>query len=265
MGVELNFVLDLARHLRAELIADGFDEAADLMKVPDHSVGIVYFNMLIRSIDPAPRSVRFSELYAKTFPSQHRLKVESLLKRVKRGDDLRPFQSRKFVKRKLLKSDGILNDWGVHHLHLSAKGTKEILMCHVTADTVYAIGFWPHDSWVSEQIVIALIDAFPLLFESLRAKGMEVPHLNEEQRQNLRDKNANGLFQHPTRGCYFPIGGGTMAWGGNVQATVRYDMLTAKLRQLEEISCASRWHPREFPMARISSLSSTGLSPRGSW
>jgi len=197
-------------------------------------VGILYFNTLIREIRPAPRKVKYSGLYAKAFPAEDGLKIRALIQKVKRGDDLRPHQSRRLVNRKLLQNDGMLNDWSVHHLHPDANGSGEVLMCHVTPDTLYAIGFWPHDSWVSKDIIVALIDAWPKKFERYRMKGLDSDGLTEAEHQNLRRKNANTLFVHPTRGTYAPLGGGTTAAGSNIAATTEYDLLATRVQGIEE-------------------------------
>lgn len=232
--VELDFVQDLVTHLRTELISAGFSAAADGANVDDDHVGILYFNTLIRTIDPRPRKVHFAVTYNANFPAGQEQLVSALLAKVTRGDDLTPFQSRKLVKKKLHGHDAMLNDWGIHHLHLETTGTKNLLMCHVADDALYAIGFWPHDSWVSKDIIVSLIDSWPDMFERYRRPEMEAPDLTDAQLLNLRSKNVNALFRHPQRGAYLAIGGGLNSAGGNVWATTSYDRLVYELDALEE-------------------------------
>ncbi len=234
MTVELDFVEDLVNQLRTELIAAGFNEAADRAIVSDDEIGILYFNSLIRTIDAKPRKVLTSSMYAKTLPKAHEPKVKALLEKIRRGDDLVPHQSRKLVMKKLLQHDGMLNDWGIHHLHLESKGTAELLMCHVADDSLYAVGFWPHESWAADEIISAMIDSWPEVFERYHLVGVEAPPLTEEQRKNLRSKNGNALFRHPTRGSYAPIGGGLNSAGANIVATTTYDRLVADVESIEE-------------------------------
>lgn len=234
MAVEMDFVVDLVNHLRAELVAAGFTDAADRAKVSDNEIGIRYFNVLVRSIDARPRIVKLSKVYANTMPLGQERAVDELLAKVRRGEDLRPHQSRKSVRKSLLANDGMLNDWGIHHLHPDPAGSKDVLMCHVTADALYAIGFWPHNKWTFKPIWDALIDSWPAEFAQYVASGMEPLKLTDNQRANLRAKNSNSLLDGPDGKAYWLMGGGLSSAGTNVVATIEYDRLRYRVQNIEE-------------------------------
>ena len=96
--------------------------------------------------------------------------LESLIQRIKGGDDLKPFLSRS-VKVALDRRKGtphhlrkdldlLLAEWGVHHLHLSmviqgdgfAKRTRDLLFVVLRPDDAYLIGIFPHGSWTKRSV-----------------------------------------------------------------------------------------------------------------
>ncbi len=60
MPIAMGFRRDFDKHLRAELVAAGFVEASDVAKMSGEEAGVLYFNTMIRTIPPAPRTVLFS-------------------------------------------------------------------------------------------------------------------------------------------------------------------------------------------------------------
>ncbi|WNG33379.1 hypothetical protein F0U61_06910 [Archangium violaceum] len=234
MAVEMDFVVDLVNHLRAELVAAGFTDAADRAKVDDDEIGIRYFNVRVRNIDACPRVVKFSKVYASTVPVGQEQAIDELLAKVKRGDDLRPHQSRKLVNKKLLANDGMLNDWGIHHLHPDPAGGKDVLMCHVTAEALYAIGFWPHNKWTFKPIWDALIDSWPAEFAKYVMPGVVPLNLTDDERANLRAKNVSVFLDGPDGKVYRSMGGGLSTAGTNFSATTEYDKLSYLVQNIEE-------------------------------
>jgi hypothetical protein len=175
-------------------------------------------------------------LYGKTIPSGNEGKVSTLMKHIRKGKDLTPYQSRSLTNRKLNKHDKMLNDWGIHHLHLHPNGTSAVLMCHVRDDALYAIGFWPHNNWDNAEIVNELIDSWPELFEGRLLHGVTPTPFSDTQRRNLRADNANALIHHPTQGVYRPIGGGLNCSGGSSSATLEFCLLKHFVWDIEKWS-----------------------------
>jgi hypothetical protein len=224
-----HFVEDFVEYLRADLVAAGFLEAS---KLTQDEVGPRYFSLQLRHISSERRRVCTSSLYGRNFPQQHQLKVRTLIQKIERGADLLPYQSRALTKKKVKANDGMLNDWGINHLHLHPDGTDTLLFCHVRPGVLYAIGFWPHDNWVNTDIVEALISQWPELFVSL--KGVTVSQLTAEERQNLRDKNGNAAFLHTNGQSYCALGGGTTGAGTNFSAELHYHRRVLSLTQWEK-------------------------------
>jgi hypothetical protein len=128
----------------------------------------------------------------------------------------------------------MLNDWAIHHLHLGPSGTDTVLMCHITDDALFAIGFWSHGEWSSFEIIKAMLDAWPEQFESRRIRGVDSPNLTNDQYANLRSKNMNAPFGHAGK-VYAGIGGGLVSSGANMAATIEYDHLVHRLKNLQKL------------------------------
>ena len=63
---------------------------------------------------------------------------------IKVGADLRPYLSRDIIKkRKPDKNDGLLNSWGIQHLHFRTGGTGHLLFCRITSANVFALQVLP--------------------------------------------------------------------------------------------------------------------------
>ena len=232
MPIELDFVADFVDFARKDLVANGFVEAADRSKLPDDEVGIRYFNVVIRMIQPRPRKVKFAPKYATTFPKTQSLAVHTLIRKIRAGKDLTPHQTRAITERRLIRNDKMLNDWSIHHLHPTQNGGDDVLMCHVTDDVLYAIGFWPHKNWVNTEIVTELVDTWPEEFDKKTVNSSGGSYTQEEL-QNLRDKNAMTFFTHPVTKKVYYLGGGLTTAGTNVSATTEYDRVVYILDGLE--------------------------------
>ena len=105
--------------------------------------------------------------------------------------------------------DMILNDWGVHHLHISsvveADGFVErddpLLFVSFTADAAYLIDVLTHTDmrahkWVWHHVLEVLASEWPRAGVIYEAKGVAAssPSITEEQRANLRGNRYNAAF-----------------------------------------------------------------------
>jgi hypothetical protein len=77
-----------------------------------------YFSVQRRPIEPRPREVKWSrELLAKTLTDVERQAVAIIERQAKEGVNLTPRLSQSILDAEF--NDGLLDDWGIHHLHLS--------------------------------------------------------------------------------------------------------------------------------------------------
>jgi hypothetical protein len=169
--------------LRAEIlrvlpIPDCSDRAA-FAALPDHEQLVVFFNWQSRLIHPHRRQVyrslgfHESEAYRANADA-----VNRLCGKLAAGLDVSPHLSRNVCVGYTLKPplrkpgrdlDLTLNDWGIHHLHLSHelekdgsnKRTKHLLFAMCMHGKAYALAVGDHTSWTDEALVKAAVQSWP--------------------------------------------------------------------------------------------------------
>jgi hypothetical protein len=127
----------------------------DLQPVGDSTEEVLrsYFNFTHKVIVQQPRIVLRSDSLSQ---KAEELGVSEILNGIERkfvsGEDINPCLSKKIFQ--LNDHDYLLNDWAIHHLHLSDSKIREtdyfnkrsglLLFCHVTPETVYFIDIREH-------------------------------------------------------------------------------------------------------------------------
>ncbi len=167
----LDFVADGMAWLRLQLAREG------LKKIPaDEGVLLAYFNHKHRSIEPRPRRVHLAKSYA--CPRPLRPLVRVLREKIESGVALRPHQSESVLKLKF--HDYLLNDWGIHHLHLGgAPGrfgfvtrTGPILYAMFRSNDAYLIAVDGHGRWGHQSLIRAVDASWPELLEPFTISGI---------------------------------------------------------------------------------------------
>jgi len=111
MDIEVDFGRDRVATLRSALTTLGYKPPAD-----DDCVQRAYVNALKRRVPAWPRAVRVATTLV--CPPAHRAGLAEITRKVEAGESIEPHLSRLLVKRDY--NDGMLNDWGFHHLHLGS-------------------------------------------------------------------------------------------------------------------------------------------------
>jgi hypothetical protein len=209
--LKIDFVSDWRNIMANQLAALGY-------KVSNtdstETVSLKYWNVVHRTIKPQPRE--FREAVGFTVPAQHRRAYEIIRQKVEHGDDLRPYQSRYFTDE--LFHDQLLNDWGVHHLHLGnifekprlIYGTKDLLMARISDTTFFVITIGNHTSWTDDQIVEILHQNCPQSIATSKlsdSRTCEVV-LTSEERGSLRKGGVSAPVQTQDGTTYGALGGG---------------------------------------------------------
>lgn len=141
------------------------------------------------------------------------------------GENVTRFLSKKVNSLKF--GDGLLWDYGIHHLHLSkeveesgfVKRSDYLLFAIVTQEDAYFVDVRLHPKrgdlgWVRQDLLEIVHSNWPELVEAKVLRGVRGTALTDEEKQELRRKNCNYVAQ---LGDYAiaPIGGGTMADGSS--------------------------------------------------
>ncbi len=153
-------------------------------------------------------------------PPKFQADYETLVALIKEGGDLKPYLSRHIVKRKHPDwNDGLLNSWGIQHLHFRSEGTDHLLFCVITESEVFLIQVLPHvdEQWVNIQLIQILHDNWPAMIARAKHSGLKPETFPVSKRQSLRNYNANFAVTVADGTVYLPLAGGTTAAGDSVE------------------------------------------------
>jgi hypothetical protein len=171
--IKMDFVSDWADYVTSELLSRGYAVPAGLSP---EELCHRYLNLTRRLISPAPRKVLLAREF--TCPAELAQSFEVLRQKIESGDDLRPHLSRGFMN--LDSHDMLLNDWGIHHLHLGiavqsdgfVERTGPVLFARFTATNAYLISVHEHGSWSRQEFVKVLHHNWPDSISMWRLRGV---------------------------------------------------------------------------------------------
>jgi len=243
MQIETNFIDDIRSGLTAELQQFGHDppEMTGDARKDAHRVCMAHFNARSRRITPHPRATHWSrELHActTTLTPDIRKGLHAVDRELQVGDDVTVRLSRQLRKR-TLKHDAMLNDWGIQHVHLDAVnrsgGTNEVLFALVHRHDAYLIDVRPHGSWADGDLVEIIHENWPQTIDRFRCNAVRLTfEITDAERRTLRDKHANSAFQTKDGTVYQPMGGGVAMSGANIGAVLWGDHLLEMARRIED-------------------------------
>lgn len=154
------------------------------------------------------------------------------------GGDLNPYLSRDILKKKRPdKNDGLLNAWGIQHLHFRPEGTGHILFCRITTTDVFVIQALTHDHgvWVDESLLQILHDNWPEQIAAGECRGLQPDPVPSNERLALRNQNANFATTMTDGTVYLTPGGGLMASGDCFEDRTDCDKIFAELADWQEV------------------------------
>jgi hypothetical protein len=187
---------------------------------------------------PQPRTVHESRELS--IPQEYEQDYSVLKEAIRSGCDLRPYLSRDIIKKgKPDRNDGLLNSWGIQHLHFRTEGTGHLLFCKITASDVFAIQVLPHDEdglWVNEQLMQILHDNWPEEIASGRLHGIPAEAHARDKRVELRGYNANFVTTTKDGTQYLAPGGGLMASGDCAEDRLNCDKIFSELKYWQEVT-----------------------------
>ena len=176
---------------------------------------IVFGNWRRRFVEPVRRKVhRSREFMESRFHRDPRYagEIAALVAKIQDGRSIEPHLSTRVndayvvrdpSKPKKLSArqdvDMLLNDWGVHHLHLSSQPwrdgfnarTKLLLMAGFTRTDAYLLDIMDHDQWSNDQIVRVLVREWDGAGFVGPLNGISPDAINTDQRKGLRDVGVN--------------------------------------------------------------------------
>jgi hypothetical protein len=207
----------------------------------------------------APRTVHESRELS--IPQQYQADFVALKGVITSGGDLRPYLSRDILKKKRPdRNDGLLNSWGIQHLHFRPEGTLYILLCRITDTDVFVIKALAHDNdlWVDTSLLQILHDNWPEEIAAGKCHGLKGEAKPSSERLALRNQNANFATSMKDGTVYLAPGGGVTTSGDCFDDRRDCDKIFAELAHWQGVvkSNAARFR------AALNCPPSNGLSIR---
>jgi hypothetical protein len=255
---KVSFEQDIRDHVLSVLPYDRTDFAlvTELKGKSARELLIIYKNWLDRLIPAHPRIVHQSAA-VQASPLRHDAKykqpLEDIIEKVEKGLVLTPHLSRRIMhgyeshaagnveldKRKDL--DLLVNDWRVHHLHLSiqvendgfVKRTGPLLFGVFMPRDAYLIDIVEHGGWTRAHVLETLIKEWPnsgIVHEVKGAVGLS-GQLTDGERKVLRNKAISAFFELDGK-VYMPAGGLSTA-GTSIAAAISADLVLRTIRSFQ--------------------------------
>ena len=243
----MNLFKDFADAIRRQLTDQGYD--VDSVNDNDDAAVRLYHKISRYTIESGPRHV----LKAAGFecPSQYILGLQKLEQTITAGDSLLPYRS-KSVSSPTWR-DGLLDSWGIHHLHLGSdltndgfiERTNELLFCRFDSICAYFIKIAAHrpEPWVKKELVEIIHLNWPETISASRLSGVSAisPELSDEDRRRLRAANITSLLDMEDETVYVDPGFGTTTAGTHIMDLRWADQMFTIAKAIEN-QISSDWH-----------------------
>ena len=215
--IDIDLRRDLVTFFRTELVRLGYN-VVDVTE--DHELVCGYFGVCRRLISLEPRHILKSKNFS-CIP-EHRNALTEIEQLILDGGDLSPYLSKKIANFNY--NDPLLNDWGIHHLHLGTEveqdgfinRTGPLLYCRFEGDCAYFIDILPHGNWTSQKLITTMHDNWPELLSSFCINGVTKTRLSDEEIKELRKKKINYFIGMDDGTTYSSLGGGNTFAGTNI-------------------------------------------------
>ena len=278
----MNFKSDLV-----DVVEDYFFEASISYEegLDAQELAARYCEMQVRRIQPMPRRVHFSSELHDSLGKLHKTNREAwgAVFRIRHlfvsGSDVTLYLSKRV--KNSTKRDGLLWDYGIHHLHLSREidesgfvaRADHLLFAVVANADVFFVDIREHEDpqdllWIRQDLLTIIDSNWPELTESRVLRSVSGSTLTDEEKKELRRKNVNHAPELRQR-AIAPLGGGTMAdgrsawcrlWGAKLifeieQHESYFSSQPADLRALLEAKGIDVSGRMEFRLVLLDSLS----------
>lgn len=190
-----------------------------------------YLTVRFKLIDTRVRKVSFNPKFFMELdqhPKQKEIKAISLM--ASRGENINRFQSKKLPQTQF--HDHLVNEWNIHHFHLSLKPDKKtgfvkqgnaLLFAYVTDEEIIFLGTDTHRKGVfgDEKWIKVLHDHFPEKIEKYKAKDiLDVsPKVTAPQRQAIWDRGLSMAMTKVDNVVYHSPGVGRSLSGHSLTVT----------------------------------------------
>jgi hypothetical protein len=235
--VIVDFYSDWIQVLREKLLAEGYTVDAN---ESHFEVCKKYFNVQKRKITRKPRKVLIPREF-KCSP-EYQAAVNTIIDKAEKGEDLTPYLSTHLLDADY--NDSLLNDWGIHHFHLSnlphpkhpqfVKRTTPLLFARVADDCFYLIDVMKHGDWTNKRLLEILHANWPDSLQIYRIRDISPSGYSEDDIRKFRQHNIMAFIELDDGTIYAPLGGGYTTSGVSIEVVQQCDYVKACIDELEK-------------------------------
>lgn len=234
-NIKFKLESSLSKIFKKEIEELGYD-ATSLTK--DEDILHAYCSYSYRLLENRPRTIHKADTFV--CPDEVKKGLEWLELKIKQGVSVNPHLSSATKKDKL---DGLLYDWGIHHLHLGEKfalpGFVErsgpVLFAIFRPDDVFFIDIRDHEGWSDKSLLEIVNRNWPELIEPYRIKGIKPEvSLTANEIISTRKAGINTIIELSDGKSLFLIGGGLTTAKTSLAAVESYVKLKRALHNVEE-------------------------------
>ncbi|MCY3938421.1 MAG: hypothetical protein OXG22_08720 [Chloroflexi bacterium] len=224
--IEIDLYRDRVEICRTELIRFGYAIAGI---IDDAELMRIYLNVCHRLVSVHPRQILKSKDFSCS--PEHQGSLTQIERVTRNGGDLTPYLSRKILNAEY--NDPLLNDWGIHHLHLGANTERDgfvsrtgpLLFCRFEDEKAYFIDVLKHGSWTMQRLLETMHENWPGLLSQFQLHGVKGDRLTDRQIETLRNKRLNYCIEMKDGTVYGPPGGGITSAGTNMIDVAKADYI----------------------------------------
>jgi len=252
------FENDIRQEILKALPFDKSDQAlaAEISATSTHDLLTRFYNWLDRLVHPHPRETFLSREYIfRQLPAKAQVQLQLLQEKIERGDHLGPHLSRGIrfglekatptsSKKNLNKKrdlDLLLNDWGIHHLHLSDIAEQDgfvergdlVLFAIFRQKEVALLDVLPHGAWTDDNLVAIAVRNWPAanLFVPLKGIISSTHTFSAADRKQLRGAGISTFISVDGK-TYSPPHGGISTAG--TSSSMKVFRFRKQLRVIEK-------------------------------
>jgi hypothetical protein len=235
MNINADFISDYRNILR-QLLQEDFNLNTDT--IDNSRILEIFFDIHSRIPMKTPRTVYESDTFV--CPDGLEEKWFKLKSALTTGANLMPYLSHEIINRPEIKKpskrplDGLLYDWGIHHLHLTKdfNDDNHLLFAVITDDTFYAIDILSHDGhWSNHKLLETINRNWPKTLEHYQFNGLTAIPITEAV--NYRKCCANAVFSLSDGTVLFSPGGGMMSNGFGMKSSTNLMIELEQIRVYE--------------------------------
>ena len=234
--VNINLYSDFISFIRSELMRLGY---VSVRSSGDRDILRIYLDICKRLTAPQPRTVSRAKSFS--CPAQFLNAASQIETLIQNGEDISPYLSTRI--KRLIYNDSMLNDWGIHHLHLGTRirddgfvdRTGPLLYCRFEEHDAYFISVLPHGNWTTQTLVTIMHDNWPSMLRRHQLHGVRGAPISDLEIKELRRKNCNYCLEMTDGTVYAPPGGGTVGNGTNVMSVTTASRICDLLRWEQEL------------------------------